>query len=114
MPEIGGNTGDKGRSAPLMSAYSQEIQEMKKRRSVVKNKLNKWHDCLVDYIPKPIKNAVGKALLRAKNRILGLYDGVKKTLKGDVENQKQAKDNTNLTRDENEGDIYYQKIELPF
>ena len=80
----------------------------------LKNKLNKWQDCLVDYVPKSIKNAVGKAFLRAKNRILGLHDGVKKTLKGDVENQKQAKDNTNLTRDENEGEIYYRKIELPF
>ena len=69
---------------------------------------------MVDYVPKPIKNAVGKALLRAKNRILGLYNGVKKTLKSDVENQKQAKDNTNLTRNENEGEIYYQEIELPF
>ena len=61
-----------------------------------------------------LKMLWGKALLKAKNRILGLYDGVKKTLKGDVENQKQGKDNTNLIRDENEGDIYYQKIELPF
>ena len=36
-------------------------------------------------IPKPIKNAVSKAFSRAKNSILSLYDGAKKTLKGDLE-----------------------------
>ena len=68
---------------------------------------------MVDYVPKPIKNAVGKAFLRAKNSILGLYDGVKKTLKGDVGNQKQTKDNTDLTMHENEGDGYI-RVEMPF
>ena len=68
---------------------------------------------LVDYVPKPIKNAAGKAFLRAKNSILGLYDGVKKTLK---RNQKQAKDNTDLTTHENEGDPddNYIRVEMPF
>ena len=42
---------------------------------------------MVDYVPKPIKNAASKAFLRAKNSILGLYDGAKKTLKGDVEGE---------------------------
>ena len=68
---------------------------------------------LVDYVPKPIKNAAGKAFLRAKNSILGLCDGVKKTLK---RNQKQAKDNTDLTTHENEGDLddNYIRVEMPF
>ena len=83
--DIGVNTGDKGRPAPSVGTSPQEIdEEMKKSRTLVKNKLNEWHDWLVDYIPKLIKNAEGKAFLRAKNSIQGLYDGVKKTLKGDV------------------------------
>ena len=68
---------------------------------------------MVDYVPKPIKNAVGKAFLRAKNSILGLYDGVKKTLKGNVGNQKQTEDNTDLTMHENKGDNYI-RVEMPF
>ena len=96
---------------PVSNEFQKE--EMKKNRPVVKNKLNEWHDWLVDYVPKPIKNAAGKAFLRAKNSILGLYDGVKKTLKGDVGNQKQTKDNTNLTTHENEGDGYI-RVEMPF
>ena len=43
---------------------------------------------MVDYVPKPIKYAAGKAFLRAKNSILGLYDGAKNALKGGVGNQK--------------------------
>ena len=97
-----------------MSTSPQEIEEMKKSRPVVKNKLNEWHDWLFDYVPKPIKKAAGKAFLRAKNIILGLYDSVKATLRSHVENQKQVKDNTNLTTHENEGDIHYEKIEMPF
>ena len=34
----GGNTGDKGRSAPLMSTSSQEVEVLKKSRAVIKNK----------------------------------------------------------------------------
>ena len=52
-----------------------EKEEMKKSRPVVKNRSNKWYDWLVDYVPKPIKNTVCKAFSRAKNSILGLYDG---------------------------------------
>ena len=66
-----------------------EKVEMKKSRLVVKNRLNEWYDWLVDYIPKPIKNAVSKASSRAKNSILGLYDVASKTLKDIVE--KEAK-----------------------
>ena len=65
-----------------------EKEEMKKSRPVVKRKLNEWYDwLLVDYVPKPIKNAVSKAFSRAKNSILGLYDGAKKTLKDIVEKE---------------------------
>ena len=65
---------------------------------------------MVDYVPKPFKNAAGKAFLRAKNSILGLYDSVKKTLNG---NQKQTEDNTDLTTHENEEDGYI-RVEMPF
>ena len=61
-----------------------EKEEVKKIRPVVKSKLNEWYDWLADHVPKPIKNAVSKILLRLKNSILGLYDGVKNALKGDV------------------------------
>ena len=64
---------------------------MKKSKPVVKNKLNEWHNWLDDHIPKPFKNAVDEAFLRLKNSILRLHDGVKKTLKG------QTEDNTDLT-----------------
>ena len=49
---------------------------------MVKNELNQWYDWLVDYVPKLIKNVVGKAFSRAKNSILRLHDGAKKTLRG--------------------------------
>ena len=55
-----------------------EIEAMRKGRPVVKNRLNEWYDWLVDYVPKPIKIAVGKAFLKVKNSILGLYDGTNK------------------------------------
>ena len=29
------------------------------KKEDVKNKLNEWHDWLVDYVPKPNKNAAG-------------------------------------------------------
>ena len=64
-----------------------EKEKMKKNRPVVKSKLNKWYDWLVDYVPKPIKNVVGKAFSRVKNSILRLYDSAKKTLIGDVEGE---------------------------
>ena len=54
-----------------------EKEEMKKSRPVVKIELSKWYKWLVDYVPKSIKNAVSKSFLRAKNSILGLYDGAK-------------------------------------
>ena len=63
--DIGGNVGDKGRPAlPVSNEFEKE--EMKKSRPVVKNKLNEWHDWLVDYVPKPNKNTAGKAFLSAK------------------------------------------------
>ena len=78
-----------------------EKEEMKKSRSVVKNRLNKWYDWLVDYVPKPIKSAVSKASSRAKNSILGLYDGAKKTLKDivqkEAEEEQQQEEHVDLT-----------------
>ena len=68
-----------------------EEEDMKKSRPVVKNRLNEWYDWLVAYVPKPIKNAASKAFSRAKNSILRLYDGAKKTLKGDVEDKAEKK-----------------------
>ena len=110
-----GNTSDKGRPALSVNPSPQEMdefekQEMKKGRSVVKNKLKKRYDWYVDYVPKPIKTAASKAFLRAKNSILGLYDGVKKTLKG------QAEDNTDLTAHKNERipNHNYIRFERPF
>ena len=82
-----------------------EKEEMKKGRRVVKNRLNEWYDWLFDYVPKPIKNAVSKAFSRAKNSILGLYDGAKKTLKSDVEDEaeKESQEEDNdLTQQEHE------------
>ena len=87
---------------PLVSPSLQEMdqfeqEETKKSRSLVKNKLNEWYDWLVDHIPKPIKNTANKKFLELKNIILRLYDGAKKTLNG------QTEDNTAY---ENERDIY--------
>ena len=108
VQETEGNAIDNGRPASPVNPSSQEMdefekEEVKKSRPVVKNKLNEWHDWLVDHVPKPIKNAVSKKISRLKNSILGLYDGVKNALKGDVWNQKQTEDNTDLTPHENEG-----------
>ena len=81
-----------------------EKEEMTKSRPVVKNE---WYDLLVDHVPKPIKNTVSKAFSRAKNTILRLYDGAKKTLKGELEdaakkeNQEKLDDNIDLTPHEN-------------
>ena len=59
--DIGVNTGDKGRPAPPVGTGHQEIdEEMKKSRPLVKNKLNEWHDWLVDLYQNQLK------MLRAK------------------------------------------------
>ena len=65
----------------------QEVDELKKSRAMVKDKPNEWYDWLIDYLPKPIKKAVSKVFSRAKNNILGLYDGAKKTLKDIVKKE---------------------------
>ena len=79
---------------------------MKKSRPVVNNTLNKWHDWLIDYVPKPIRNAVSKEFSRTKNSIVRLYDGAKKTLKGDVEGEtekeNQEEEDVDLTPHEDE------------
>ena len=70
---------------------------------MVKYSLNEWYDWLVDYVPKSIKNAASKAFSGAKNSILGLYDGAKKTLKGDVEAEDEK---------ENQGEEEEEDVEL--
>ena len=61
---------------------------------------------MLDYVPKPIKNAVRKAILGTKNIILGLYEGAKITLKGDVEceaeKENQEEEDVDLTTHEHE------------
>ena len=80
-----------------------EKEDIEKSKPVLKNRLNEWSDWIIDYVPKPIKNAVCKAFSRAKNSILRLYDGAKKTLRGDVddeakkENQEEGKEDVDLT-----------------
>ena len=71
---------------------------------------------MVDYVPTPIKTAAGEAFLRAKNSILGLYDGAKNALKGDFGNQKQREDNTDLATHGNEGGPGddYTRVDMPF
>ena len=51
--------------------------------------------------------------LKAENSVVGLNDGIKKTLKGDVENHKQTGDNTDLTPYKNKGD-HYNRMDMPF
>ena len=85
-----------------------EKMEIKKSRPVVKNRLNEWYDWLVDYVPKPIKNAISKAFSRAKNSILGLYDGAKNTLKGDVEAEAEKKN-----QEEEDVELKHGSIMLP-
>ena len=73
---------------------------------MVNNKLNKWHDWLIDYVPKPIRNAVRKAFSRTKKIILRLYDGARKTLiddvEGEIEKENQEKEDVDLTPHEHE------------
>ena len=77
-----------------------------KEQAGEKNMLKEWYDWLVDYVPKPIKKTVSKAFSRVKNSILGLYDGAKKTLKGDVEAEaeieNQEEEQVDLTPHEHE------------
>ena len=83
-----------------------EKEEMKKSRRVVKNRLSKLYDWLINYVPKPIKKAVKKCFLRAKNSISRLYDGAKKTLKDivekEAEEEQQQEEDVDLTPHEHE------------
>lgn len=54
---------------------------------MVKNKLNEWHDQLVEYFQKLIKGEVNEASLKVKSSILSLYDGAEKKLKDAVEKE---------------------------
>ncbi|XP_057300942.1 uncharacterized protein LOC130635595 [Hydractinia symbiolongicarpus] len=64
-----------------------ERQEMTKTRPVVKSKLREWSDWLVNYVPEGIRKLVQGIYASAKNRILALYDGARKTLMGEVEEE---------------------------
>ena len=109
--DIGANAVYKGRPVSLVNQSPQEMdefekEEMKKSRPEVKNQLREWSGWPVDHVPKPIKNAASTKFLRLKNSILKLYYGVKYALKGEVKNQKQAAESTDLTAHKNEGDNY--------
>ena len=80
-----------------------EREEMKRSRPVVESRLGKLHKWLDDYVPKPIKKAVDKAFKTFKNRIPGLYDGAKKTLKDIVEKKaEEEEEDVDLTPHEYE------------
>jgi len=66
-----------------------ELEEMVKTRPVVKSKLVEWHDWLVGYVPKSIKEPVSNAFEKVKSSIMGLYERAKKTLKGEEEAEKE-------------------------
>ena len=61
---------------------------------------------MIDYVPKPVENAISKAFSKAKNSKLGLYDGAKKTLKGfvekEAEEEQQQEEDVDLTPHEHE------------
>ena len=81
------------------------LKKMRSKRSLVENQLNGWFDWLIDHIPKPIKEAASKEFLELKDSVLRLYDGVKKTLNG------QTEDNTAHENEEGNG---YIRNEMPF
>jgi len=70
-----------------------ELKEMAKSLSVVKSKLNEWYDWLVDYVPKSIKEPVSSAFSKVKSKVMRLYEGAKKTLKGEVEEEAKKEHN---------------------
>ena len=53
-----------------------EQQEMSKSRPQVKTKLNKWYDCLINHVPKPIKDGASRAFNTFKDKVMGLYNRV--------------------------------------
>ena len=53
-----------------------EQQEMIKSRPQVKTKLNKWYNCLINHVPKPIKDDASKAFKTFKDKVMRLYNRV--------------------------------------
>ena len=53
-----------------------EQQEMSKNHPQVKNKLNDWHDWLVNHIPKTVKDKASGAFKTFKDKIIGLYNEI--------------------------------------
>ena len=55
-----------------------EQQEISKSRPqvMIKTKLNKWYDWLINHVPKPIKDGASKAFKTFKDKVMGLYNRV--------------------------------------
>ena len=53
-----------------------EQQEMSKSRPQLKTKLNKWYDCLMNHVPKPIKDGASRVFKTFKDKVMGLYNRV--------------------------------------
>ena len=53
-----------------------EQQEMSKSRPQLKSKLNKWYNCLVNHVPKPIIDGASKAFKTFKDKVMELYNRV--------------------------------------
>ena len=49
---------------------------MNKSRPIVKNKLNKWYDWLINHVPKPVRDGASKASKTFKDKVMGLYNRV--------------------------------------
>ena len=53
-----------------------EQQEISKSRPLVKSKLNKWYNWLINHVLKPIKDGASKAFKTFKDKVMGLYNRV--------------------------------------
>ena len=65
-----------------------EQQEISKSRPQVKTKLNKWHNWLINHVPKPIKDGASKVFKTFKDKVMGLYNKVT----GSTGNETRIKD----------------------
>ena len=54
-----------------------EQQEMHKNKQQVTSKLNDWYDWLVNHVPNHVKDKVSRAFKTFKDKVVGLYNGVK-------------------------------------
>ena len=93
---------------PSTNGWVWEERNWKRTGWCKKNRVNEWYDWLVDFVPKPIKS---KIFSRAKNGILRLYDGAKKTLRGDVEDKAEKESQENEEEGEEDVDLTPQEHE---